>query len=150
VSPENLAALRVNLLAVSGAYLGFVSLFISWGGPHDILYSYLFSTWGVADGSGVHSIGWSVAAYLFAVGSLLSSYSPLASLLMACGDIQFLGTFFYLRDRVPNEVDVEIGLLIGILATVIVLISLFFPLGPGYEDTRRTKRERLLSWGVCT
>ena len=44
VSPENLAALRVNLLAVSGAYLGFVSLFISWGGPYDILYSYLFST----------------------------------------------------------------------------------------------------------
>ncbi len=141
-----------NALCLCGAIVGVAAVFCGWfviteGDAEDstslaaILLEAFDPWWGDATSLG--------AGLLFVTGTVLAFVTPLSGPLQALG----LGvTVWRVLDVRPSleeggyggEFGVGLGFYIGVLSTGLVLMSLVFPQGPGFETGVGGMRNRLL------
>ena len=112
----------------------------------------------------IPSLDYASVVVVFFVGVALAAITPLGGVSMATG---IFGYYLLLNSRFDamrstfahpgsfvNSVEWGAAFYIGILATVVTLLSIVFPVGPGYSDMyspwplrRGHLKERLLVWG---
>lgn len=170
---------RVNVLCLAGGLLGILCLAVplmtvtmtNWvlAYPPAIEYgsqqSQEYMTSAVFLGNHVRltmeSLDLVLAPVLFLLGTLIAFVTPLGGALMATGMVDYslvVGTGTFQRAFEGPEtsfasVHWEAAFYIGILAAVVVLVSIIMPLGPGYSGVNNPwpfkglpVKERLLVW----
>ena len=141
--------LRINVLCIVGAVIGIVSLFAVWltvgighhGSPpieiHTGLELFLESnTYWHIDPS-IH-----ILFALFAVGAFIGFVSPLGSVLEAAGI-----SYLYLNNPFPDSqpYEFQIGLYLGVLSSIVMFLSVLYPVGLSYHGRHFGFRARILT-----
>ncbi|MCJ7489139.1 MAG: hypothetical protein MUO87_03190 [Thermoplasmata archaeon] len=133
------SSIRVNVLCLMGAFLGFFCM-LEWGwasGGYSVPYPdriiYMQIDWAFRPPIEYFASG-EVYSWLFVVGTVLAFFTPLAGYLQLCGVTVFA---FDLHDTLNGPAgsgswDAS-GFVVAIVATSIVLMSLAFPYGVGYK-----------------
>lgn len=146
------AKLRINLLCVSGALLGFVAMALPW-----ILESERI-------GAGVwqhYDLNWYfyadrgvdvVALVVFLVGSAMAFLTPLGGLFQLAGVLSFATSRSgdirtITAGEITQSLEWGVGLFFAVISSAIVIASLFVPIGIGYESKRRSIGKAFLAWG---
>ena len=148
------ARARVNLLALAGAITAFVCLALPWTtvttvppasemtiAEHPLL-SYLEGNLS------------SAGAYIFIIGAAASVVTTLGAFVQLSG---FLWLMWDLRDfmginsyRYPGGLTDEVfglGAYISIIAILVLVVSIFLPLGIGYRNRKKSRLSRVFVWG---
>ncbi len=125
--------IRMNLLCLAGAFLGALSVTLEWltqtfdsprfGSPA----TFHFDLMGLL-GSGLADESLVIASGLFVAGTLVAIITPYAGFLQLGGLIVFFGKVV---PGIVSETNVGIGAIFGIVSTILVLYSLFNPIGMG-------------------
>ena len=127
---------RVNILALTGAIVGLVAIFLAWFniwflGTHN--YN-LLDIINRADDQSLLAGCW-----IFLIGVLVCFLSPLGGVLEVAGVGIFISWFMGEADKIPSQA----GAYVGIVSAVIALVSMVKPLGLGYADTDSGLTSRL-------
>jgi len=159
-------ALRINVLCLLAAAVGFISLMLPWyfivledhwiQNDYDqpgvrIVHSYWLREF-LDSGFDMYSDFSGVAGVLLIlIGTALLLASPWGAAVQLCGLVAFHQSAFVSITTIPeiNWVGdgVHIGFLLGLLSSAIGLISLLRPVGPGYACEPKTMGMRLTVWG---
>jgi len=125
--------LRINLLCLVGAFLGALSVTLEWltqtfdsprfGTP----MTFHFDLMGLL-GSGLADEFLVLASGLFLAGTLIAIITPYAGFLQLGGLLIFFGKVV---PGIVSETSVGLGAILGIVSTILVLYSLFNPVGVG-------------------
>ena len=171
---------RVNLLCVLGALIGLMCVavpiltltthYYRLGQTGSMEYHLYMSASEFVnvhfDPPPIESADFLVALVVFFGGVALAFVTPLGGVGMAVGIVGYYGVLSSKFDAMrsafswghPGVIVTSIhwgaAFYVGILATVVVLVSSILPLGPGYSEMhkpwpfgRRCVKERLLVWG---
>jgi len=139
--------LRINLLTLAGAAIGALSTKFEWLTQHldsrrfGIPMTFHFDLMGLI-GSGLADEFLVIAAGLFLAGMLISFITP------AAGWIQLVGLVLFFGKVVPeitSETSIGIGSIFGLVSMILVLYSLFNPVGVGIPKSEGGPRGNLLS-----
>jgi len=114
--------LRINLLSVSGGVVGVV---VSFG-------------IGADNGSGGFDVAGSI---YFIVGSFIALVTPMGGIFQAMG----VGYVTNLTYNHGWHASSEIGITLGVAVATMILMSMLFPLGPGYEHKSVGLAERFIT-----
>jgi hypothetical protein len=135
-SEVNFPGMRVNVLCLMGAVLGFFCMYVltwasgSYGLPGDSLVGVDWAIWPPWDSFSTGEI----YSWLFVAGTVLAFFTPLAGLLQLCGITVFaLDLYDFLNGPAGTGTWVASGFVLAIVSTAIVLGSLAFPYGVGYR-----------------
>jgi hypothetical protein len=138
-SEVNFPDMRVNVLCLMGALLGFFCMVeLHWAsGSYTVPYPgrliYIMADWSLHPPIESFETG-EVYSWLFVVGTVLAFFSPLAGYLQLSGIMVFSLDLF---DTVNGPAGTghwnAAGLVVAIVAASMVLASLAFPYGVGYK-----------------
>lgn len=153
---EATAKLRLNALCLAGALLALVAIGLPWFTHQTISSQPLVtqneshSLYMVLDQSfGIEAM---LAALIFLGGTALAFVTPLGGIAQAIGVLWFFQTRYLIVGTLltPGWIDrnyFDSGFYVAIVATGLVLVSMFLPLGIGYILRRKTLAGRLVVWG---
>lgn len=130
----NLSSLRINILALLGAFIGLISLFAPWIITNYVWYGsgerWVFGTENHYFFDFVNSYDWNFFMIFF--GILLSAGSTLSVIILVPG----LAIFFILSQGLGFSggfVSLGAGFYMSCIAAIMILFSIFRPIGPGYK-----------------
>ena len=129
--------LRVNLLCLAGAFLGALAVTLEWlaqtyDNPRVGTGTYHFDLMGLL-GSGLTDELFVIAAGLFLAGTLIAIITPYAGFLQLGGLLIFFGKVV---PGMVSETSVGLGAIFGIVSAILVLYSLFNPVGVGIPKSQ--------------
>jgi hypothetical protein len=132
-SEANFPGMRVNVLCLMGAVLGFSCLYVwTWASGSYGVYDMVEVDWAWPPWDFI-STG-ETYSWLFVAGTVLAFFTPLAGLLQLCGITVFaLDLYDFLNGPAGNGTWVASGLVLAMVATTVVLTSFAFPYGVGYR-----------------
>ena len=135
---------KVNLLCVTGAALGIVSLFFPWivGGnlPNDVMYSNLLVN-DILLGPPIFSTQFIIFCSLFLVGTGLSFITPTGGFVQMIGIIGFINTYPSAYRDMAGTQELSLGAYLGIMSAAVVIIGLCLPVGPGHRSSASAFRK---------
>ncbi|HIH01457.1 TPA: hypothetical protein HA259_05200 [Thermoplasmata archaeon] len=130
----------VNVLALSGVIVGVAAVFCTW-----FEWNYTYGTWST-------SLWEFLTHRWFAVdpaevgGVLFVSATVAALFTQISGSVQVAGLAMVFKD-LTDHATMGIGFYMGVLSAAIVLASMAFPVGPGFEAGPYSIRNRLAIFG---
>ena len=127
----------VNVLALCGAIVGVAAVFCSWFVMNTQEVSYSLSLWTYLYEYTDSSNSLYFGGILFALGSIAAFFTQLSS------PVQIAGLATVLMD-LWDPVALGVGFYMGVLSAAIILASIAFPIGPGFEVGATSFRSRLL------
>jgi len=140
--------LKINVLCVTGAALGIVSLFFPWivGGdlPNDVLYSDLLVN-DILLGPPGFSTVFIIFCSLFLVGTGLSFLTPTGGFVQMVGIIGFLASYPSAYRDMAGTQELSLGAYLGMLSAAVVIIGLCLPVGPGHRSSASVFRKMVSS-----
>lgn len=142
--------MKVNILCLTGAALGVVSLLFPWwqgveyGLGIAIDTNYMLVQDVLLESTDYGSM-FLVACTLFVVGTLLAFWSPLGGLVQVLGALGFFALFSSEIGVRRGEDTIAFGAYIGVTSMVIVVVSLLVPMGIGYSVKRKAHKASLSS-----
>lgn len=135
---------KVNLLCVTGAALGIVSLFFPWivGGnlPNDVMYRHLLVN-DILLGPPIFSTLFIIFCSMFLVGTGLSFLTPAGGFVQMIGIVGFLYAYPSAYRDMAGTQQLSLGAYLGIMSVAIVIIGLCIPIGPGHRSTAGVLRK---------
>ena len=156
---DSTAKFRVNMLCLAGALLALVAMGLPWfthqtvsAQPSVTLYE-SHNLFMVLDQSfGTEAM---LAGIVFICGTAVAFVTPLGGIGQAFGALWFWQTRHLIVGTLATSgwIDrnyFDSGFYLGIIASAIVLASMFVPLGMGYILRRKTLLSRLIIWGAST
>lgn len=136
--------LKVNVLCITGAALGIVSLLFPWivGGnpPQDAQYQDMLVR-DILLGPPVFPALFIVFCSLFLVGTGLSFLTPTGGFVQLAGIIGFLYSYPSAYRNMPGTQEPSIGAFLGILSMTIVIVGFCLPIGPGHRSSASVFRK---------
>ena len=150
--------LQINILCLIGAIIGIVAILSPWfevvgrrPGVHPIGDLWILYDANVLDlvtdpSVPRFAIGYSlsdyfiIAAFSFIIGVIISFISSIGAI------PQIIGLAVIVIDNKGNP-PTEIGVYLAIISVIVILVSLFRPIGTGYVKGQMRWRERLLTFG---
>lgn len=153
-SEANFPGMRVNVLCLMGAVLGFFCMYeLTWAsgsyGIVDPLGRGIEADWAIWPPIDYFSTG-EMYSWFFVVGTVLAFFTPLAGLLQLCGITIFA---FRLNDILSGPAGAGTwgasGLVVAIVATSMILASFAFPYGVGYKGRPVDLPGRILTISSC-
>jgi len=141
--------LRINVLCLVGAFLAVICLFLPWAVAHEKIGSdkaYLGAFDFNKSFLGIHLFpdNFRNAVTLFLIGTVVAFFCPVGGILQLLGSLAFLLTTVTTTSE-TIDLTYWIGAIIAPVSSVLVLGSLIYPLGVGYEAGKRDAISRLLS-----
>jgi hypothetical protein len=140
--------LKINVLCVTGAALGIVSLFFPWivGGdlPNDVLYSDLLVN-DILLGPPGFSTVFIIFCSLFLVGTGLSFLTPTGGFVQMVGIIGFLASYPSAYRDMAGTQELSLGAYLGMLSAAVVIVGLCLPVGPGHRSSASVFRKMVSS-----
>lgn len=137
----------MNVLCLCGAIIGIAAALSSWGCYSQTGY---FGTATLGDYlqpshySSSHTLLF-VGGVVFVVGTIIAFLTPLSGFVQAVGLSLFAADFLDIAVNLSEaEAVLWIGFYAGGVSAIVVLASLFLPLGPGFGPASRSLRHRLL------
>lgn len=156
---DSTAKFRVNMLCLAGALLALVAMGLPWfthqtvSAQPSITQYDSHNLFMVLDQSfGTEAM---LAGIVFICGTAVAFVTPLGGIGQAFGALWFWQTRHLIVGTLATSgwIDrnyFDSGFYIGIVASAIVLASMFVPLGIGYILRRKTLLSRLIIWGAST
>lgn len=144
--------LRMNVFGLIGAVLAVISLFLPWAMVED-KDSGDTITLGAFDFSETYRdrhlfpSNFRYSVTIFLIGTTVAFFCPLGGILQLIGCTGFIVTTLTTGFETVRMIF-WIGALVALVSTTIVLASLVYPLGVGYEAGRRDVLGRLLTVSV--
>lgn len=143
--------LRLNISCIVGASIGLLSLFATWllyyspteatpTAQHLQLYDLFGDRFGAVVSESISSTGFMIAGTLCLIGTVIAFVTPLGGLLQTTGAAGFVVVTSTYSDLKPG-----IGVFIALIAGVVVIASLAYPIGLGYWSRKVGAKGRLLT-----
>jgi len=149
VQPKKPYQLRVNIFCLVGAVLAVISLFLPWAmlqdkesGDTANLGAFDFNQTFIGYNLFPSNFGYSVTIFL--IGAAIAFFCPLGGILQLIGSVGFVISAMTVTFETVN-MTFWIGAMVAVVSAAIVLMSLVYPLGTGYEEGRRDALGRLLT-----
>jgi uncharacterized membrane protein YeiB len=98
---------------------------------------------------GIHlfSSNFRYSVTIFLIGAVVAFFCPLGGILQLIGSIGFIISTLTVRLE-ERSMIFWIGAIVALVSAALVLISLAYPIGTGYESRRRDALDRLLTVSV--
>ena len=156
---DSAAKFRVNMLCLAGALLALAAIGVPWFthqtvSAHPLITEYeSHNLYMVLDESfGMQAM---LAAIVFIGGSAAAFVTPLGGFAQAFGVFWFWQTRYAIVGTLTSNdwIDknyFDSGFFLGIVASAMVVASMFVPIGIGYVLRRKTLKARLVIWGEPT
>jgi hypothetical protein len=139
--------LRINFLCLAGAAIGAISITLEWLTEHldsrrfGVPMTFHFDLMGLI-GSGLADEFLVIASGLFLAGTLIAFITPTAGFLQLAGLLLFFGKVV---PGITTDTTIGLGAIFGIVSTILVLYSLFNPVGAGIPQTHGGPSGNLLN-----
>lgn len=153
---DSAAKFRINLLCLAGALMAMAAMGLSWFTHQTVSAEPVITTYDrtslfmfIGQDLGVQTL---LAALVFLGGSAAAFVTPLGGFAQVFGIFWFWQARYVLVGTLAGSdwIDknyFDSGFYLGIVASALVLSSMFLPLGIGYILRRKTLRTRLIIWG---
>jgi len=131
---------RVNLLCLVGAVVGVISLFLAWSALSDLEGNHVGDL-GSQDfnmtflGYRLLPANLALAVTVFTIGTVVAFFTPIAGIIQLLAMIMFTLTV-YTTKLEERKMTLGVGAVIAIVSAVLVLLSLAYPTGLGYEEKK--------------